>query len=326
VSPRLAVLGVVTAIVACSAPPVPPDRQGSSEAPIIGGSPATAYPEAALVDMLTAGHCVWGITSWQVQTPFAGAQTASASSGAVYDWKVQTESVDPSLHDIGLIFLDTPITLSGYPAIAQTPITDGTKVVNIGRIDNGQISNSALFVGPAEETSNAQQSGFPNDYQSQDVIQAGDSGGPDELPGVTPHMIVSVNSGAGNGVQVLARVDLVYAWIAQQLQAHGGGGPPPPGPDGGSSDGGGDNDGASSAGDDAGDVVDAAASEGGKGANNGAWGEHSNAGCACTAAPGRSNVDGGSAFFVGLVAVGRLRRARSAKRRAGATCRALPSS
>jgi hypothetical protein len=43
---------------------------------------------------------------------------------------------------------------------------------------------------------------------------------------------VAVNSGAGGGTEVLARVDLLRDWILGKVAAHGGGGPtepPPPG-------------------------------------------------------------------------------------------------
>src|ERR1019366_4025637 len=41
--------------------------------------------------------------------------------------------------------------------------------------------------------------------------------------GASPHLIVSVNSGGGP-TEVLARTDLVYGWIQEQIQSHGGGG------------------------------------------------------------------------------------------------------
>ena len=216
---------------------------GTTSAPIIGGQQAGTYIEAALVDMykngqlyaacsgsviapkvvLTAGHCVDGTTSWKITAPYSGKQRANASTGTTFDWAENgAETVNPNHHDIGLIFLDTAITLSSYPTLAQSPVADGTGIVNIGRIQDGTLSNSDLFVGASTTVKNATSSGYPFDYVSTDIIQSGDSGGPDELPGT--HTIVSVNSGAGGGTQVLARVDLLYSWIQQQIAAHGGNG------------------------------------------------------------------------------------------------------
>src|SRR6266478_6397750 len=109
-----------------------------TQSPIINGSTATAYAEGALVNMskngqvvaacsgsvvapsvvLTAGHCVAGFTGWTVRAPFAQNQSANASSGETFDWKDNgSENVDPNAHDIGLVYLATPINLASYPAL-----------------------------------------------------------------------------------------------------------------------------------------------------------------------------------------------------------------
>jgi len=205
---------------------------------IIGGSAATGYPEAVLVDMkeggqvtslcsgsliapkvvLTAGHCVHGFTGWNVTAPFANKQTAKATSAATYDWDNESEYVDPNLHDVGLVFLDTPITLASYPTLATSAVAAGSKVQNIGRINNGTTSYTKLYLGPAVTVKNGSSYGFPFDYASSETIQSGDSGGPVVVNG--SHKIVAVNSGSGGGTQVLARVDLVSKWINDQVAAH----------------------------------------------------------------------------------------------------------
>jgi hypothetical protein len=212
---------------------------------IVGGTPASTYPEAVLVDMLqngqitaacsgsviaprvvlTAGHCVDGFNGWHIKAPFANGQTSSSTTGETYDWAENgAEQVNPNHHDLGLVYLTTPITLNAYPVLAQKPVADGSTIVNIGRIQDGVLSTASLFVSAPVAIQSAVGVGFPFDYAAGDIIQSGDSGGPDELVGARPHTIVSVNSGAGGGSEVLARVDILYAWVQQKIAAHGGGG------------------------------------------------------------------------------------------------------
>lgn len=238
----LIAVGTVATVVACSSND--DGSFGGSAQDIVGGSVASAYPEAVLVNLLqngrvtaacsgsliapkvvlTAGHCVVGFSGWRVTAPYAANQTANSSSAATDDYSATTETVNPNQHDIGLVFLDTPITLPSYPAIAQSPVANGSSIVNIGRIDNGKLSSTDLFVSQSIPASDAAKVGYPFDYLASDVIQPGDSGGPDEVPNTSPHLIVAVNSGGGSNTEVLARVDLIASWIADQIAAHGGGG------------------------------------------------------------------------------------------------------
>ena len=218
---------------------------------IIGGSLATAYPEATLIEMkaggvvssicsgaviapklvLTAGHCVHGFDGWNIKVPFANNQTAKGIRGEVLDWNSDSESVDPNLHDVGVIFLDKPIQLASYPTIATASVTIGSKVQNIGRINNGTASYSKLYIGPPVVTKKGSTYGYPFDYATSETIQSGDSGGPVVVPGT--HKIVAVNSGAGGGIQVLARVDLVSSWIKTKVDESGVAPAPPADPCGG---------------------------------------------------------------------------------------------
>lgn len=224
------------------------DEQETRDESIINGTTATAYPEAVLIQMfqdgqfnsycsgsliaptvvLTAGHCVYGFNGFTVKAPFASNQTATADGAALYDWSNDSEFVDPNQHDVGLIFLATPINIASYPTLATSGLPSGSKVRNIGRIRNGQLSNTKLYIGRELTVSSGAAAGFPFDYATAEVIESGDSGGPVVKSGT--HQIVAVNSGGGGGSQVLARVDLVSAWIQQQLAAEGGGtsNPPPP--------------------------------------------------------------------------------------------------
>ena len=216
---------------------------------------ATAYPEGVLVDVLrggqlgaycsgaviapsvvlTAGHCVKGQQgfvpdAWTVTLPYAERQRVEATGAATYDWETTNGMVDPAKHDIGLVFLAQPVHLAPgqCPRLATEPVRDETEVVHVGRLHEGRLSSTDLFVGAAVAVTDGAAAGFPFDYDAEAVISRGDSGGPVEAPGATPHLIVAVGSGAFPGRnEVLARVDLLNSgsnrWIADQIRAHGGG-------------------------------------------------------------------------------------------------------
>jgi len=355
----LLALGVVSALVACSDGPRTFEWTASTRAPIVNGVVASAYPEAALVDIyqqgqlraycsgsliapqvvLTAGHCVKGETAppppltpdgWDVTLPYNGGQRISASGATVYDWPQTAGVVDPNYHDIGLVFLATPatITTAQCPALATAPLASGSSIVNIGRIDGANggdlVSTTDLYVSPPVTVTDASSEGYPYDYAAADIIQEGDSGGPDEVPGSTPHLIVAVNSG-GSSDEVLARVDLLNdaanSWIEQQIAAHGGpcaavmvpdAGSGGSGGGGGSSGGG---SGSSGAGSSSGGGVDAgptASVDGGSAALQDAFGG-SPAGCGCRVAGGGPSPQRDAVAIFGLAAAigaaaGRRRR------------------
>ena len=244
--PSLAVLvGFFASLSACAVSSTEfdePERLGDDTQAIKGGSLATDYPESVLLLMkvggspkslcsgsmiaprvvLTAGHCVHGFDSWTVTAPFANGQTSVSNKSTTFDWHVDGENVDPNFHDVALVLLDTPIDLASYPTLATSPLADNSKVVNVGRINNGQLSNTALYMSKPVTVKSAASSGYPYDYMATEVIEHGDSGGPVFIPNT--HTIVAVNSGGGGGTEILARVDLLHDWLAQQISSNGGGG------------------------------------------------------------------------------------------------------
>ncbi len=212
------------------------EGDGVTAEPLVNATVATGYPEAAILNMytstgvgyacsatlvaprvvLTAGHCVDGYARWEV---YVGTTMLASSHAVTYDWHQHgSTAVDPGHHDIGLVFLPSALSLAHYPTLATSPVGDGTSATDVGRMHDGAITETD-WASPVTLTNGAPY-GYPLDYEGADVIEHGDSGGPVFESGT--HTIIAVNSGAGSGTEVVARVDLLGSWIAAQIAANGG--------------------------------------------------------------------------------------------------------
>jgi Trypsin len=225
-----------------SAPP------SSSSDDIVGATTSAGFPEVVLVDMdlaaggqaicsgtvvaprvvLTAGHCVEGVARWRVTAPNAGGQTASSSRGITDYVSIVVGKPNFDAIDVGLLVLDSPISLPFYPTLASSPVPDGTKVKVFGRKFDGNTSSRQVSSSPLPlAVENTAPGGIPFDYGvefpggfSLGLIEGGDSGGGGFVDGT--HHLVSVNSASGqqsdgSDFMLLGRVDAYFSRIQQVI-------------------------------------------------------------------------------------------------------------
>lgn len=236
---------VFTAMCGClaSGDQEPVEAAGAA---IMGGKPATQYPEAVVVTasglipcwgvvlaprvVLSAGHCRSLTKSYNVLAPNADNQMANGSS----DWT--SYNGDPATSsDTLLIFLDTPITLTSYPTISDSQVPTGTAVLDVGRTLNGAITMDDYYSPPVTIEGPGTPLGFPFNYEaSPDISEDGDSGGPIEVPGSVPHLVVAIvdtdtieqNITEASPIDLFARLDVVHDAIVAQIASHADAGAP----------------------------------------------------------------------------------------------------
>jgi hypothetical protein len=182
--------------------------------------------------VLTAGHCRSLTLSYAVLAPNAEGQTATGSS----DWT--SYNGDPATSsDTLLIFLDSPITLASYPVLGASQVTAGTSVVDVGRTLNGNITMNDYVSPPVTIEGPGTPLGFPFNYEATpDISQDGDSGGPIELVGVSPHTVVAIvdtdtveqniTDAGASPIDLFARLDVVRDTLLAQIASHPDGGSP----------------------------------------------------------------------------------------------------
>jgi hypothetical protein len=222
----------------------PREPVGSTGEAIMGGKPATQYPEAVYVlvagfipcsgvvlaprVVLTAGHCKATNETYIVTAPHAGNQVAHGNA----DWSPFTGEAAKT-PDVRLIFLETPIHLASYPVLSKTEVPAGTEVVDLGRTLNGSIDDDDYVSPPVKILGPATRLGFPFNYEAQpDISEDGDSGGPIELvesSGSAAHTVVGIvdtdtieqDITEATPIDLFARIDVVYADIEAQIASHG---------------------------------------------------------------------------------------------------------
>src|SRR5262249_13968706 len=124
--------------------------------------------------VLTAGHCVLDAQSFDVSV---GVEHRTTTDFRAFDFKfLSNGAVDRNTNDIALIFLDRPIVVARYPTLSRTPLPDQARVVQVGRIDHGALTDNTFAVEATVKDGSS--AGFPLGYLAPRAIDPGDSGGP----------------------------------------------------------------------------------------------------------------------------------------------------
>ncbi len=185
----LAALGVM----GCSADAPSPESTGQASQPILGGTTDSGDPSVVAViqtdssgnqyictgsiiaptKVLTAGHCVKGMVSWEVRvgTDARNPEQTLAVSGGV---------ADPGGGDIAIITLSQPTDLTplAYNTTALSDADVGTSARSVGYGSN-QINSGQGTGGGTKRTGDTSIKALQDDtFSVHQILCHGDSGGP----------------------------------------------------------------------------------------------------------------------------------------------------
>ncbi len=93
--------------------------------------------------VLTAGHCIAGVKAWSVTS---GSKTVKGSVGSTSWTTFGSDLSHPEHSDVGMIALDSEISLSSYPSIAASAAADGSKGLQFYRASASATTLSSTAV------------------------------------------------------------------------------------------------------------------------------------------------------------------------------------
>jgi len=141
--------------------------------------------------VLTAGHCVDGMSDWAVHSPgVPGDEHHEVEQGEIFDWAASCGS---ACTDLALLTLKTPIVLSSYPRLRFDRVPEHTRAISVGkRIDGAH--GSGVYATPGTPLVHGEGAGYARSYVREDgLLEHGDSGGPTFLAGAKEHTVIGIN-------------------------------------------------------------------------------------------------------------------------------------
>lgn len=127
--------------------------------------------------VLGAAHCIWG-TSYTIKAPFApGAPTRKVVRSSVISRRY---AQDPAAHDVGILVLDAPITLSQYgvPTSIGAEIDRGRTYEGIAVGRSREARTAPLVRSKKLAITSGKDAGYTTGLRTPYFSSGGDSGGP----------------------------------------------------------------------------------------------------------------------------------------------------
>jgi hypothetical protein len=163
--------------------------------------------------VLTSAHLIAGKAKWTITTA-DGKKTVNGTRGLTYDWmKYDSLKSHPRKHDIGVIYLDSPVQLANYPKLASAKAATGTQAMRVQHLGG----NFALVGAKLATVRN-----FPHAYTAEmSNSETVNTGGAviDEKGDI-------VGIVTGRGMQTskvyIARTDSLVQWLSPKVVCAGG--------------------------------------------------------------------------------------------------------